>query len=162
MMIPAKSRSIKHRCLKCQMWICDGCLDTHSKAIGCSTISSSEAMKTLREKHTGDANMLLNIYEDDSKFVVSKIQEYTDKKKELLKKAEKCGEEAKKLQNMLLLDVAPFSLGIETSVGVMTPIIRRNATIPSKQTYSYTTKLDNQLDLTIGVYEEGTMTFCVQ
>ena len=90
-------------------------------------------MKTLREKHTGDANMLLNIYEDDSKFVVSKIQEYTDKKK-LLKKAEKCGEEAKKLQNMLLLDVAPFSLGIETSVGVMTPIIRRNATIPSKQT----------------------------
>ena len=88
MMIPAKSRSIKHRCLKCQMWICDGCLDTHSKAIGCSTISSSEAMKTLREKHTGDANMLLNIYEDDSKFVVSKIQEYTDKKKELLKKAE--------------------------------------------------------------------------
>ena len=128
--------------------------------LGCSTISSSEAMKTLREKHTGDANMLLNIYEDDSKFVVSKIQEYTDKKK-LLKKAEKCGEEAKKLQNMLLLDVAPFSLGIETSVGVMTPIIRRNATIPSKQTYSYTTKLDNQFDLTIGVYE-GTMTICVQ
>ncbi|OIQ78090.1 chaperone protein DnaK [mine drainage metagenome] len=54
---------------------------------------------------------------------------------------------------MLLLDVSPLTLGIETLGGVMTPMIKRNTTIPTKHTQVYSTADDNQPAVTIKVYQ---------
>ena len=57
------------------------------------------------------------------------------------------------VKDILLLDVTPLTLGIETMGGVATPLIEKNTTIPTKKSQTFSTAEDNQVAVTIHVVQ---------
>lgn len=63
------------------------------------------------------------------------------------------GDKSDKINDIILLDVCPLTLGIETAGGIMTPLIKRNTTIPTKKSQTFSTFADNQSQVKIKIYQ---------
>ena len=68
-------KPISHWCNKCELWICELCTESHSVLMGCSTVTSTEAIGTLKHKHIAGINTLMTVCEEDVKYLTLKKQE---------------------------------------------------------------------------------------